>query len=96
MIKAVENLISNAVKYTKDGGEITVSADDKSFMISNSCGNITNSENLVRPFEKADQSRSNRSGSGLGLSIVKNITMLHKFGFETKAESNTFSAIVIF
>ncbi len=96
MIQAVENLISNAVKYTKDGGEITVSADDKSFMISNSCGNITNAENLVRPFEKADQSRSNRSGSGLGLSIVKNITMLHKFGFETKAESNTFTAKVIF
>lgn len=96
MVQAMENLISNAVKYTKDGGEINITADAKSFVISNSCGDVKNTESLVRPFEKADQSRSNRSGSGLGLSIVKNIVMLHKFGFETKAENNIFTAKITF
>ena len=96
MVQAMENLISNAVKYTEDGGEINITADAKSFVISNSCGDVKNTESLVRPFEKADQSRSNRSGSGLGLSIVKNIVMLHKFGFETKAENNIFIAKITF
>jgi len=96
MVQAMENLISNAVKYTEDGGEINITADAKSFVIFNSCGDVKNTESLVRPFEKADQSRSNRSGSGLGLSIVKNIVMLHKFGFETKAENNIFTAKITF
>lgn len=96
MSRAVENLISNAVKYTDDGGKITVSANEKSLVISNTFTGDIDKENIEAAFGKSDESRSNREGSGLGLSIVKNIASLHKFRFETKAKDGVFTAEINF
>ncbi|MDE5992809.1 MAG: HAMP domain-containing histidine kinase [Oscillospiraceae bacterium] len=76
------NLISNAVRYTENGGEIKVSlskgeAAVKVSVSDNGMGMTKEEmENVFRRFYKADKSRSSR-GTGLGLAIAKKIAELH-------------------
>lgn len=94
--QAIENLISNAVKYTADNGKIIISADEKRFSVSNDIDEKIRKINLSEPFQKADLSRGNSNGCGIGLSIVNNIASLHKFHFETKIEKGIFTAEIKF
>lgn len=68
----LDNLISNAVKYTDKNGRILVKCEKGRVKLINDC---TDSERLdiktlKAPFVKGDNSRSGRKGSGLGLSIA--------------------------
>jgi two-component system, OmpR family, phosphate regulon sensor histidine kinase PhoR len=85
------NLIHNAVKFTKPGGEIILEAGSVSggvrFAVRDSGVGIP-SESLSRIFERfyrVDKSRTG-SGTGLGLSISKHIIEAH--GGKIWAESN--------
>jgi two-component system phosphate regulon sensor histidine kinase PhoR len=76
------NIIHNAVKFTKPGGEISVEAVSTSggvqFSIRDTGAGIP-SESLTRIFERfyrVDKSRTG-SGTGLGLSISKHIIEAH-------------------
>ncbi len=96
--RAVENLISNAVKYTSYSGKVEITANEKQFIICNSCDEklTGKTEDFCKAFGKADASRSDRKGSGMGLAIVKNIALLHKFRLEASASSGKFTAKIIF
>ena len=96
--RAVENLITNAVKYTSDGGKVEITANEKQLVICNSCDEklTGKTEDFCKAFGKADASRSNRKGSGMGLAIVKNIALLHKFRLEAAASGGKFTAKIIF
>jgi len=86
-----ENLIGNSVKYSPNGGNITIDAkdDDKFIVVSiKDEGAGMTSEQLNHIFEefyKADESRHDFSSSGLGLSICKRI--VEKHGGKIWAES---------
>jgi two-component system phosphate regulon sensor histidine kinase PhoR len=88
----LSNLLDNAIKYSNEGGEITLRVDltDHSlrFCIQDSAAGIA-PEHLPRIFERfyrVDSSRSRQlGGTGLGLSIVKHLVQLH--GGEVWAES---------
>ncbi len=93
--QVVENLISNAVKYTPAGGNIELSVYEGKkgvyFSVKNDCEPLSAEElaQVFEPFYRADSSRSSE-GTGLGLSIAKNIIELH--GGKMTAKSNGGSA----
>jgi len=85
------NFLANALRHTDAGGTITLAAslinDRVQFRVSNS-GVTLDPADASRVFERlwrADDSRSrDRGGSGLGLSIARQIVRLH--GGDIRAE----------
>ncbi len=92
--EALYNLLDNAVKYSREHGEIRVSARNRDGEIELSVsddGIGIAKEDLPRIFERfyrADKARSGDKvrGTGLGLAIVKHITQLH--GGRVEADSD--------
>lgn len=83
-IRAIQNLFSNALKYSIQPSEVKITLakenDTAIFSISNVCENIdeSNVNMLFERFYRADKSRFNPdNSSGLGLSITQNIIKKH-------------------
>lgn len=76
------NLIENAIKYGKDGGNITVAvrtlADKKQILVSDDGIGISKTDlpHIFERFYRVDAVRD-RSGTGLGLSVAQEIVHLH-------------------
>jgi signal transduction histidine kinase len=90
MISALENLVSNSIRFTPDGGKINVklSRSEGNLLIEISDTGIGISpDNLKKIFDKFIQIDDSAPGSlGLGLSIAKEVIELH--GGEIKAFSD--------
>lgn len=91
--RAIGNLITNAVKYTKREGQITLSARTVGGAIQievKDTGVGIPADHLSKVFDRfyrVDESRSaNPGGSGLGLSIVKSIMSLHRGKVELSSQ----------
>ena len=93
LYSAMSNLLSNAIRYTPVGGEVSVQwallADGRAeFSVSDSGPGIAPEHipRLTERFYRVDQSRSrDTGGTGLGLAIVKHVAQRH--GAELKIES---------
>ncbi|MGE5340911.1 MAG: ATP-binding protein [Candidatus Omnitrophota bacterium] len=89
------NIIDNAIKYTPDGGKIEIelvkTAEHLRFSVQDTGIGIPKHSLpfIFDRFYRVDQSRSQESGgSGLGLSIVKKITDIHRATVDVESEPN--------
>lgn len=89
---ALGNLLSNAVRYTPPGGQISLTvtaADDVKVEVKDSGAGI-GAEHLPRlteRFYRVDRSRSRETGgTGLGLAIVKHVAQRHRAKLEIESE----------
>jgi two-component system, OmpR family, phosphate regulon sensor histidine kinase PhoR len=98
---AFSNLVSNAIRYTPEGGEIFITwqlkGDEPVFSVRDTGIGIEQHhiDRLTERFYRVDSSRSRETGgTGLGLSIVKHILYRHQAKLEIQSEvgaGSTFS-----
>jgi signal transduction histidine kinase len=86
LFEAVTNLVDNAVKFTPEGGRVTLALlrrpGESVIQVKDTGPGIpeTEREAVVKRFYRSDKSR-NTEGLGLGLSLVAAIVKLHGFRF---------------
>jgi two-component system phosphate regulon sensor histidine kinase PhoR len=100
---AFSNLVSNAIRYTPDGGNISLKWEVRNheavFSVTDTGLGIEQKhiDRLTERFYRVDRSRSRETGgTGLGLSIVKHILSRHQARLEVESEfgkGSTFSAV---
>lgn len=86
------NLMTNAIKFTPEGGVVTVSVEPKSAglivrVIDTGIGiSKENIERLAQPFEQIDSQHSRQhEGTGLGLALSKSLVELHGGNFNIES-----------
>lgn len=100
--QVIVNLLSNAIRYTNNGGNIYISAykENENIKIHFKDNGIgIPKENLNYIFERfyrVDESRSkNTGGIGVGLTIVKSIVDLHNGKIEVNSKVNEGSEFIV-
>lgn len=102
--RVMENLFSNVYKYAMPGTRVYVTmdkpADDAGRVlvtIKNISENYLNCkpEELTERFIRGDESRTTE-GSGLGLSIAKNLTLAQRGSFEIELDGDMFKVFMSF
>ena len=99
--RVLENLYNNAFKYALEGTRVYVTIEDHGadvvFTIKNVSANPLNisPDELTERFVRGDVSRTTE-GSGLGLSIAKDLTTLQGGKFELIIDGDLFKAQITF
>ncbi|MDQ1128394.1 cell wall metabolism sensor histidine kinase WalK [Microbacterium sp. SORGH_AS_0888] len=78
--QVIDNLVSNAVKYNRDGGEVTLGTTtdgESSWVLIRDTGIGISDADQDRLFERFFRARTGVDGTGLGLSISRDIVRAH-------------------
>ena len=100
--RCIINLVSNAAKFTPEGGSITVDIEDLDDKVKISV--IDTGTGIDKKFHKSifdrfsqvsDNNSTTKTGSGLGLTITSHIIKLHKGEIYVESELGKGSTFVI-
>ncbi|MGV8980613.1 sensor histidine kinase [Clostridium sp.] len=100
--QVIINLLSNAVKFTPVQGKINITlkaTDEKVILKIKDTGIGINKEDLPYIFERlyrGDKSRHEIEGTGIGLTIVKNILTLHKASIDVKSKEEEGCIVTVY
>lgn len=101
LFRVIENLLQNAYKYALEGTRIYADLSANMGQIIFTLKNVSKAqlnigpEELMERFTRGDASRTTE-GSGLGLSIAKDLTRLMKGSFDIQLDGDLFKVIVSF
>ena len=102
IFELVENLVSNAIKYNKDGGTVTISISETDTGVClqvKDTGIGIEKEHLPRlceRFYRVDKSHSKRiGGTGLGLAIVKHICAISDAELSIESEFGVGTTVTV-
>lgn len=99
--RVIENLYNNTAKYAMPNTRVYVELTTVGHMVRFSIKNISeqplniNADELTERFIRGDVARSTE-GSGLGLSIARNLTELQKGSFNIYLDGDLFKVTIIF
>lgn len=104
LYRAIENLYTNAAKYAMENTRVYVSLEEQDQTAVFTIKNISHRQlpehgnemvDLTERFVRGEESRTTE-GSGLGLSIARNLTTLMGGEFQIKVDGDLFIATVLF
>lgn len=100
--RALENIVSNAIRYTKDRGHICFTAymskENKPIISVKDDGKGIKEEDLPFIFDPLYRGVNARreDGKGLGLAIVESVVYSHGWRIEVKSKENVGSEFIIY
>ncbi|OLS40760.1 HAMP domain-containing sensor histidine kinase [Bacillus sp. MRMR6] len=97
--RSIENVLSNIFKYALERSRVYIDIEEVDNEIRISFKNISayelniSADELMERFKRGDESRTSQ-GSGLGLSIAKNLIEIQKGKFTIHVDGDLFKAII--
>jgi two-component system OmpR family sensor kinase len=93
-IRLIDNILSNAIKYNKKGGDLKISLNSMEFRVYNSGVGIDDI-NLQRVQERFKRANRDEGGFGIGLDIIKYIIDIYGFKFSIKSKKMRYTEVLI-
>ncbi|MCF8368698.1 MAG: HAMP domain-containing histidine kinase [Bacteroidales bacterium] len=98
MERVIQNLLSNAIQYTPENGQVKINvlqnANEIEVGVENSGAGIPEKDlpHIFDRYYKVGKEKSGIEGTGLGLAIVKKILDLHQIPIQVKSKVNEFTS----